>query len=193
MERFTDPTGRLCPRFNGEIQDNLIGWQSKDDDPACNIDTLEVGPGPAVLELRWQAVIPNDGSYELVPGGYGLGAWGSALSRGSWYGDYFAKATVLIAAQAPSCTGSWTLELAKTAVTGPWNRRAQFSGWISLPSIVLHGCRAGDIIEARVRLVGETNRGTVAVDWFGFSAATDDDVNRIFALRPRPMTADQMK
>jgi len=185
VEGFTGPTGRPCARFSGEIRDNLIGWQPEDDDGACYIDTMETGLRPATLELRWQAVIPNDGSYELVPAGFGLGAWGSALSRGSYHGDYFAKATVFIEAWAPSCSGSWALELAKAVVTGPWARQAIFSGWITVPAIVLRGCRGGDIVEARVGLVGETNRGAVNVDWFGFSANADEDVNRIFALRER--------
>ncbi len=191
VEGFIDPAGKPCARFSGAIRNNLIGWQSEGDDPACNIDTMETGLRPAVLELRWQAVIPSNGSYELVPAGYGLGAWGSALSRGSYYGDYFAKATVFIYAWAPSCSGSWALELARAVVTGPWNRRAIFSGWITIPAIVLPGCRGGDSVEARVRLVGETNRGAINVDWFGFSAAADEDVNRIFALRERPNTGQR--
>jgi hypothetical protein len=186
VEGFTDPDGKPCARFSGEIRNNLIGWQPEDDDGACNIDTMETGLRPAILELRWQAVIPNDGSYELVPAGYGLGAWGSALSRGSYHGDYFAQATLFIDAQAPSCSGSWALQLARAAVTGPWSRQANFSGWITIPAIVLSGCRGGDTVEARVRLVGETNRGAVNVDWFGFSAVADQDKNRIFALREQP-------
>jgi len=191
VEGFTDPAGRPCARFSGEIRNNLIGWQPEDDDGACVVDTMETGLRPATLELRWQAVIPSDGSYELVPAGYGLGAWGSALSRGSYYGDYFAKATLFIDAVASSCSGSWALELARAAVTGPWDRRAIFSGWITIPAIMLHGCRGGDIVEARVRLVGETNRGAVNVDWFGFSADADEDVNRIFALRVQRPNAGQ--
>ncbi len=191
VEGFIDPAGKPCPRFSGAIRDNLIGWQSEGDDPACNIDSQETGLRPAVLELRWHAVIPNDGSYELVPAGYGLGAWGSAWCRGSYYGDYFAKATVFIHAWAPSCSGSWAIELAKAVVTGPWNRRARFSGWITIPAIVLRGCRGRETVETRVRLVGETNRGAVDVDWFGFSAAADEDVNRIFALRELPETAQR--
>jgi hypothetical protein len=37
-----------------------------------------------------------------------------------------------------------------------------------------------------LRLVGDVNRGKVDVDWFGFSAIQDDEVNRIFGIRPKP-------
>jgi hypothetical protein len=167
------------------VRDGLIGWQSNNMDPACQHDSFDDGLKPGVLELRWSVVVPENGSYEVVPAGYGLGGWGDVQSRGAAIGDYFAKARFEVEARAPSCTGSWSFDVATARVTGPWTRVAAFSGWVNPPNIVLRGCSGGETLEVGVRLVGESNRGRISVDWFGFSAMVDEDVNRIFALRPR--------
>ena len=184
VDRFTDPHGRRCRRFAGTVKNNIIGWESSDDNySACTHDTLDEGIAPATLELRFTAVIPADGDYDLLSNGYGLGAWGSVVSRGSHFGEYVAKAHVEIDAGAPGCKGNWSLELAKAKVSGSWHVVSPFSGWITLPEIRLARCKAQQSLEVKVRLVGEVNRGKVDVDWFGFSAVSDDDLNRIFALR----------
>ncbi len=123
--------------------------------------------------------------YEIAPSGFGLGAWGRIVSRGSSIGDYVSTATVVIDGRAKSCAASWSIELAKSMVTGPWARVAAFSGWIEMPNLSLGKCTGGDTLEVSVRLVGESNRGSIDVDWFGISARRDDDVNRVFALRPK--------
>ncbi len=185
VEGFRDTSGLICPPTPGRVRDDLIGWQSKDQDPVCVHDTLDDGISPAALELLWRVVIPKDGQYEIAPSGFGLGAWGRIVSRGSSIGDYVSTATVVIDGRAKSCAASWSIELAKSMVTGPWARVAAFSGWIEMPNISLGKCRGGDTLEVSVRLVGESNRGSIDVDWFGVSARNDDDVNRIFALRPK--------
>lgn len=186
VKGFRTTNGLICPPTSGRVRDDLIGWQSEDQNPVCVHDTLDDGVGPAALELRWRAVIPKDGKYDIAPSGFGLGAWGRIVSRGSSIGDYVSKATVVIDGRAKSCAASWSIDLAKSMVTGPWARAAAFSGWIEMPSISLGKCAGGDTLEVSVRLVGESNRGSINVDWFGFSARNDDDVNRIFALRPKP-------
>jgi hypothetical protein len=136
VERFSDGEGRPCPRFAGHVRDNLLGWEAQNpDDPACTHDTLYEGLRAGTLEMHWSATLPADGSYDLVALGYSVGAWGRVLSRGSYYGDYWTRAQV--------------------------------------------------VIEVRLRLVGEANRGKIDVDWFGFSALSDDEVHRIFGVRPR--------
>src|SRR5258707_10559355 len=94
VEGFRESSGLICPPTNGRVRDDLIGWQSKDQDPACVHDTLDDGIGPAALELRWRVMIPKDGQYEIAPSGFGLGAWGRIVSRGSSIGDYVSTATV---------------------------------------------------------------------------------------------------
>jgi len=185
-DQFFTPSGDPCRRFGGHVRENCIGWPDDSEGPACSHDSFVDGLRPAVLELRWSAPIPADGSYDLLPAGYGLGAWGKVITRGSTYGDYWAKAEVVVEASSPACSGKWSLQLALAQVTGGWDRTAPFSGWIKLPDLPLPGCKASQTLEVRVRFVGETNRGRVDVDWFGFSAGGDEDVNRIFALRPRP-------
>jgi hypothetical protein len=186
VERFTDANGRLCPRLDGRIRDNLLGWQSANNDPVCIHDTVDDGVKPGVLELRWRSEIPADGSYDLVTLGYSVGTYGTVLSRGSWMGDYAAKAELHIDAQAAHCGASRLFPLATAEVNGPLYRGAVYSGWTEIPNLILAGCKAHEPIEVRVRLVGESNRGRIEVDWFGIAAATDEEVHRIFGLRPRP-------
>jgi hypothetical protein len=188
-ERFVAPDGAPCGGYGGHVKDNLIGWEAPNpDDSACSHDTLYDGLKPAVLELRWHAEVPADGSYDLVVLGYSVGAWGRVVSRGSHYGDYFARAEVVVDASSAHCTASWAKQLALAQVTGPADRQANFSGYVELPDLVVSNCRAHEPLDVRVRLVGEANRGRVDVDWFGFSAVNDAEVNHIFGLRPRPGT-----
>jgi len=190
VERFVAPDDRPCERVDGRPRENFVGWQSPSEDPACIHDTLYEGLRPGVLEFQWRSEIPQDGNYDLVTLEYSVGAWGRVVSRGSYYGDYFAKAQLMVNAKAPHCGGSWSLDLAKAAVTGPWSRVAGFSGWVTIPDLVVAGCKAHETMQVTLRLQGESNRGKVEVDWFGFSAIKQEDVNRIFGLRLRqaPLT-----
>ncbi len=187
VERFSDQEGRPCPEVVGRVRNNLIGWESENpDDPACTHDTMFEGTRPGLLEMRWRSELPQDGSYDLVTLGYSVGAWGRVTTRGSYYGDYYARASVVVEASSPSCAAKWSSELALAQVNGWWHRIAAFSGWLEIPDIGISGCKAHEPIEVRLRLVGDVNRGKVDVDWFGFSAIQDDEVNRIFGIRPKP-------
>jgi hypothetical protein len=186
-ERFAAPDGAPCAGYGGHVKDNLIGWEAPNpDDAACSHDTFYDGIRPAVLELRWQVEVPADGNYDVVVLGYAVGAWGRVVCRGSHHGDYFAKAEVVIDATSAHCKASWAKQLAQAKVVGPSDRQTNFSGYVELPDLAMSDCRAHEPLEVRVRLVGESNRGRVDVDWFGFSAVSDGEVDHIFGLRPRP-------
>ncbi len=87
VQGFVGPSGLPCAPISGQVRDNLIGWESREkEDFACIHDTHEDGLAPATLELHWQVVIPENGRYELVPGGYALGGWGGVVSRGAGRG-----------------------------------------------------------------------------------------------------------
>lgn len=182
---FFDAEGRACPPFGGQIREFFAGWQAKDqDEPACDHDTFEHAAHTAMLELRFEGSIPADGAWDLVSGGYAVGAWGRVFARGSYYGDYFAKARLELEARSPHCRALWTRDLAKAAITGSLTRGAEFSGWHEIPDASLDGCLAGEALEVRLRLLGESNRGRVEVDAFGFSMASADELGRVFGLRP---------
>ncbi|MGZ6124082.1 MAG: hypothetical protein ACXWLR_03925 [Myxococcales bacterium] len=186
VERFSDADGQPCATFAGHVYDNLLGWEARNaDDAACTHDTLYEGTRAGTLEMRWSATLPADGSYDLVALGYSVGAWGRVVSRGSYYGDYWARAQVVIEASSPHCAVSWSADLAQAKVTGPQDRMAAFSGWLEIPELAMRGCKANEPIDVRLRLVGEANRGKIEVDWFGFSAVSDDEVHRIFGVRPK--------
>lgn len=180
---FRAPRGGACAPFGGAVKDELAGWQSATDDPACVHDSLRARL-PGRLELRFQAAIPRDGDFELVQAGFALGTIGLVEARGSYFGDYVARAAVEVEARAPSCAASWSKELARAAITGPYQRDAAFSGWFQVSDLALRGCRAGEPLELAVRLVATATRGSVAVDLFGFSAKVPDDLHRMFGLRP---------
>ena len=93
---------------------------------------------------------------------------------------------MVVEASSPSCAARWSSDLALAQVTGLQDRIAAFSGWLEIPEIGISGCKAHEPIEVKLRLVGDVNRGKVDVDWFGFSALEDDEVNRIFGIRPKP-------
>jgi len=185
VDRFSDPEGKPCAAFTGRVHDNLLGWEGPNaEDAACTHDTLYEGTRPGTLEIHWRTELPRDGSYHLMTLGYSVGAWGRVVSRGSYYGDYFARATVVVEARSPHCQATWSTDLARAQVTGPQDRIAPFSGWLEIPDMPIHGCKAHEPIDVRLRLLGEANRGRIDVDWFGFSAIADEEVNRIFGVRP---------
>jgi hypothetical protein len=184
VDAFFDAKGRPCPRFAGEIRDYFAGWQSRDGDPVCDHDTFEDGTRPAALELLWHGTVPADGAWDLISGGYSVGAWGRVVSRGAYFGDYFASARVVLEARAPHCRAEWSLNLALAKITGSMTRGAEFSGWVAIPDTRIAGCSAGDPLEVRLRLVGDSNRGRIEVDAFGFSVATADELNRMFGIKP---------
>lgn len=182
---FVTGEGGACTAIPAEVKDGLFGWQPPGSGAACLHDTLDHGLDPASLTVRWVAVIPKDGDYEVVQGIFGLGAWGKVAVRSSFWGDYFASASVAIEARTPSCHGSWTQLLAAAEATGGWVRTQAFEGGIEVGEVVLSGCRAGEQVQLELRLVGESNRGSVSVDWFGFSAYTANDADSLFGLRAR--------
>jgi hypothetical protein len=185
-ERFSDAAGQPCAGFAGHVHENLLGWQAQNaDDPACTHDTLYEGIRAGTLEMHWRTELPADGTYELVTLGYSIGAWGRVVSRGSYYGDYWAPPQVVVDARSPHCAASWSSELAQAKVAGPQDRMAAFSGWLEIPDLALRDCKAHEAIDVRLRLIGESNRGKIDVDWFGFSAISDDELQRIFGVRPK--------
>jgi hypothetical protein len=181
---FRTPRGRACAPFGGAVKDDFAGWQSPTDDPACVHDSFRDGPAPGTLALRFRAEIPRDGDFELVQAGFALGSVGLVEARGSHFGDYVARATVEVEARAPTCSARWSKELAMAALTGPYQRSAGFSGWFHVSDLPLRGCKGGDRLELDVRLVAATTRGSIVVDLFGFSATRDEDLHRMFGLRP---------
>jgi hypothetical protein len=181
---FFDPDGHPCPPFTGRIHESFAGWWADGDDPACVHDTFDSGIDPASLDLRWRGTVPGDGSYNVLSAGYAVGTWGTAVARGSYHGDYYAIARVEVEVRSPHCRATWSLELAKAKITGLDSRAASFSGWAEIPDIYVDGCKAGDEIEVRVQLVGQANRGHVAVDGFGFWVTSNDELNRMFGMRP---------
>jgi hypothetical protein len=181
---FFDPAGRPCQPFTGRIRESFAGWSSDGEDPACVHDTLGAGTDAGSLDLRWRGTVPADGSYNVLSAGHAVGTWGTAVARGSYYGDYYAWARVDVNVESAHCRGQWSLELARAKITGRDSRVASFSGWAEIPDIRVDGCRAGDGIEVRVQLIGQANRGQVAVDAFGFWVTTDEELNRVFGIRP---------
>ena len=164
----------------------LVGWTPHGEEISCERDTLDHGIGPSVLELRFRAAVASDGRYELLSRGLTVDAWGRAVARGGPYGEYAARAWLELVARAPSCSATHTLELGRAQVTGPWDRVAAFSGWITLPDLVLEGCRANEVLEVRLRLLGQVNRGRVEVESFGVVASREEELQDAFALRRLP-------
>ena len=186
VQGFFDPDGRPCKPFPGRVRESFAGWWASGDDPACIHDTFDSGIQPAALELRWRGTIPADGSYNVLSAGYAVGTWGTVVTRGSYYGDFWAQAQVVVEVESAHCRGKWSLELAKAKITGLDKRIANFSGWAEIPDIRVADCRGGDTLDVRVQLVGQSNRGQVAVDGFGFWVTTDEELNRMFGIRSAP-------
>jgi hypothetical protein len=183
---FSRPTGGPCQRPPVEPRRGLLGWTTREDDWACRKDTLDEGLAPSSLELRFRGAIPADGRYQLLARGLTVDAWGRVVARGGALGDYVARARMEYLARTPSCTASHVLELARAQVTGPWERAAAFGGWIVLPDLVVEGCRANEVLEVRLRLVGEVNRGRVDVESFGVVASRPEELQEALALRLIP-------
>ena len=181
---FFDERGRPCPRFTGEIREYFAGWQSgKEETPICDHDTFDDTTKPAILALHWRGTIPADGAWSVISGGYAVGAWGRVLARGSYHGDYFALARVEFDATSPHCKVEWSKQLALAKITGIYTRGANFDGWVEIPDVTLTGCVAGEPVDVRLRLVGESNRGRIEVDAFGFSTAASSELNQMFGMR----------
>lgn len=187
-DSFFDAEGRPCAPFKGEVRDFFAGWQSGDQDPICDHDTLDHGTRPALLELRWRGKVPADGAFDLISGGYSVGAWGRVVARGSHYGDYLARARLELEVQSAHCRAEWSVVAARAAVTGSFSRAAEFTGWFEIPDTRVAACVAGDELEVRLRLLGEANRGRVEVDAFGFSTLSAEELNRMFGLKPASAT-----
>ena len=183
VRSFFDPDGRPCKPFAGRVRESFAGWWAEGNDPACIHDTLDSGMQPAALELRWRGTVPADGSYNVMSAGYAVGTWGTVLTRGSYYGDYWAWARVVVEVESAHCHGKWSLDLANAKITGLDKRAANFSGWAEIPDILVLNCRGGDTLDVRVQLVGQSNRGQVAVDGFGFWVTSDEELNRMFGIR----------
>jgi len=188
---FFRPDGRPCGRPPAEPTRGLVGWQARRDELACLHDTLDDGPAPASLEFRFRAAILADGSYDLLARGLTADTSGRVEARGGAYGEFVAQARVELTARAPSCTATFTQPLSRAEVTGPWNRPASFSGWVILPDLVVEHCRAGEVLEVRLRLVAEANRGRLEVETFGLLASRTEELQEAFALRRRPEPAPE--
>jgi hypothetical protein len=186
------PDGRPCPRPAAEPRLGIVGWPPpRDEEPVCLQDTYDHGASLASLELRWRGVVAEDGSYDLLARGLTLDAWGRVLARGGPYGEYVARAWFELVARTPSCTTHHALPLARAAVSAAWTRQAAFGGWIVVPDLELTGCRAGEVLEVRLRLLGEVNRGRLEVESFGVVAHRADDLQDTLAVRRRPEPASR--
>jgi hypothetical protein len=184
---YSRPDGRPCPGPGAEVRLGVAGWAaSRDEELACLADTLDHGPWDAALELRWRGVLPTDGSYDLLARDLTLAAWGRVVARSGPLGEYVARARFELVARAPSCTASHVQELARAGVSATGTREASFGGWIVVPDLVLDGCRAGEVLEARLRLRGEVNRGRVEVESYGVVAARAVELQDALAVRRRP-------
>ena len=184
VDGFYDMKGRPCPRFTGEIKEYFSGWQSgHEEEPICDHDTFDDTTRPATLALRWKGTIPGDGAWDVISGGYAVGAWGRVTARGSYHGDYFALARVELEAKSPHCHGEWSRQLALAKITGIYTRVADFSGWAEIPDLRMDGCAANDPVEVTLRLYAESNRGRIEVDTFGFSTAERSELERMFGVR----------
>jgi hypothetical protein len=183
---FYRPDGQPCRRPDREPRRGLVGWQTgRGEDFACLRDSLDHGLATSSLELRFRAVIPADGDYDLLARELTLDAGTRVLVRGAPYGEYTARAWFELQARTPSCTVTWVQELATAVVTAPMERSAGSRGWVILPDLVLEGCHAGEVLEARLRLLGEVNRGQVIVESYGLVVSSADELSDALALRRR--------
>lgn len=178
---FTDTDGKSCQPVR-EVSSGLIGWTTIGDEAACSHDTQFEGMGPAVLELRWTGDVPADGNYELDTFKYTVKTLGAVVVRGSWNGDAIAVASLIVEVRSPHCSLSWSTPLAAEASSGPWMRAREFHGYKEIPPLFLTGCRAGEMLDVRVRLFAKTNRGRIDVESFGFEPWSDQDARRLFGL-----------
>jgi hypothetical protein len=164
----------------------LLGWQSLDGEPLCLHDSYDHGQEAAALELHFRGAVSGEGTFQLLSRGLTVNVVGRVRARGTPKVDVEASARLELTARAPSCAATHLEPLARAVVDGPWVRTAHFDGWFVLPDLVLQGCRPGEVLEVRLRLVGETTRGGVELDAFGLVAGRGDDLHDAFALRRRP-------
>lgn len=186
---FADPSGAPCSRVRVSPAASHLGWMSESEDPACRYDTVDAKAEPGWLELAFSATVPDDGDYRLVQSRVRLTAAGRVEARSSAFCDYHASARAEVSAAAPSCQARWRGLLGRAQVSGGSERGQSFAGSVVLGEVALRGCRAGERLELRVRLLAESNRGSVDVDWFGFTLAEAGEAHAIFGLRPLPPVA----
>jgi hypothetical protein len=181
---FVNPDGKACPPSKGTHASwSMLGWKSDDRElPACTHDTLYDGQQPAALELSWSGQVPGDGDYELNTFGYTVSTTGQVVCRGTWHADTHAAASLVIEANSAHCSQSWSLPLAAVSSFGPESRAVPFYGYKEIPPLLLPGCKAGEALRVRARLVGEVNRGRVDVDSFGFFPGSYSDAHQLFGL-----------
>jgi hypothetical protein len=178
---FVDPKGKPC-----ESAGSMLGWESPPNasDPICTHDTLYDGLNPATLEMRWTGTVPKDGAYELDTFGAGLEVGGTVVTRGSWFGDSFSTAKLVVEVRSPHCSVSWSMPIASAFAQGPFTRAAPFASTQTIPPLSLPDCKAGDALDVRAMLVGHANRGHIDIESFGFPAARGPEADRIFGVLP---------
>jgi hypothetical protein len=186
------PDGRRCGPPPTLPVRGLLGWQSLDGEPLCLHDSYDHGQEAASLELHFRGAVSGEGALQLLSRGLTVNVVGRVRARGTPKVDVEASAHLELTARAPSCSATHLEPLGRAVVDGPWVRTAQFDGWIVLPDLLLQGCRAGEVLEVRLRLVGETTRGVVELDAFGLVAGRGDDLHDAFALRRRPDVAPEV-
>jgi len=186
---FASLAGAPCSGVRASPAASHLGWMSETEDPACRYDTVDARVEPGWIELVFSATVPADGDYRLVQGRTRLTAAGRVEARSSAFCEYHASARTELAATSPSCQARWTGLLGRAQVSGGSERGQSFAGSVVLGELPLRGCRAGERVELRVRLLAESNRGSVDVDWFGFTLSEAGEADAIFGLRPLPAVA----
>jgi hypothetical protein len=114
---------------------------------------------------------------------------GAVVCRGGWTVEAMAFATLVVEARSAHCSANWSTPLAKTMSFGPETRATPFDGYKDIPPLLLEECRAGDVLEVRLRLEADTNRGRIDVDSFGFEIMSDLDGRRLFGLMRKERSA----
>lgn len=183
---FSTLDGQVCGPAPREVRQGIFGWDFPEARRACRHDTLLHGLAEGWAEFRFRAPVPADGSYLVSRGRFGIGAWGTVMARGAALGRFHAAARVELRASSPSCQASWEQELASASVAGDWTRAQEFAEWVEPLDLHLVGCRAGEPIELRLRILAEATRGNVVLEWFGFTVYSASDADRLFALRHDP-------
>lgn len=186
---FASRSGTPCSAIQAPPAAGHLGWMSENDDPACLYDTVDARVEPGWLELVFAGTVPADGDHRLVQSRIRLTAAGRVQARSSAFCEYHASARAELLATSPSCQGRWSGLLGRAQVSGGSERGQSFAGSVVLGEVALRGCRAGERVELRVRLLAESNRGSVDVDWFGFTLAEAAEADAIFGLRPLPAVA----
>jgi hypothetical protein len=178
---FYGMDGKPC----GAAKASVLGWEAERSDATCSHDTLYDGVHDAELTLRWAAVVPEDGDFEIETFDNGLRVWVDVVSRGGWTTDSIADVNVMLQARSEHCSLTWMEPVAHVASFGPEVRDTHYGGFKEVPPLRLVSCKAGDALEVRVGLIAKSNRGRIEVDSFGFRAATAYDANRVVGLVAR--------